>query len=258
MSLEQTPQLSELRLRMASLLKRRAQVERSTALHPLLDECIRQAFHDIVSAADWAPLRVEETISLTQGVHGYEIPDGIPPGWIEDPVCVIRAEDNKAYPLNRGIDTYDREAYSISKDNPGDLTTNAGRPEMWAVWDSRIQIYPAPDTTKYSKLRFWAKTKPSEPWAEEDRSYVDGSVHLRMALFHYYIDSDPNTAIAHRNSALSLLRDLSTQQQPGSIMVVGPARTSRHNQSILIDPSVKGVDNWDPFAAKAYRQLYGR
>lgn len=254
MSLDQTPTLAELRLRASSLVVRRAQVERSSSLHAKFDEAIRQAFSDLVNAESWAPLRIEETIQLSQGVHGYGIPDGIPPGWIEGAMEVIRSEDNRSFPVYRGISHYDRTHFSIDYNAPDDLTTNASRPEKWDFWDGQIQLYPAPDTTIYSTVRFWAKTKPKAPTADSDRCYVDGDAHVLMALSYYFLVSDPNKAAGLRSAALARLRAIAAQQQPGGGLQLGPARASRFNHDYAPDASVLSKDNWDPYAARIVRR----
>lgn len=230
MPLPSFPPLSELRLRMARLLRMQAQVERSTSMHGTLDECLRQAFVYITSSDQWAALRVRQEIDLVHGQHAYDIPDGILPGWIEGTPVVVRSTDNREFPLTPGVDSYDRARYSVDRDGAA-VDDNVGLPLRWDFWDGQLQVYPAPDvdTEHYAKLGFWARTVPEEPVEDDDKSWIDPSAHVLMALHFYHLDTSPAKAQAYLGRAMVQLQAIRSAQAPAQPIRLGPARVSRFN-----------------------------
>lgn len=233
MSLTQTPTLAELRLRFADLIKLGAQVRHSTALHATIDECLRQAFVYLINMREWSALRVRGSVELTHGQHAYDIPDGIPPGWIEPDAVIVRSPDNHAFRVKPGIDEYLRGRYAVDRDG-AEVDDNVGLPLAWDVWDGQLQLYPAPDVTSqfYSHFEFWATTEPSEPWADGDRAWIDGAAHINVALYFFYLSQNPRAAQSYLAMGETLAKQAFAKQAPTQVIQVGPARVSRFNTGL--------------------------
>jgi len=250
MALSVSPTLAELRNSVAIRMNMGVQASTSTAMHPVLDEYIRQAFNLLVNDCEWAIMNVKVSVDLIDKNHVYEVPDGMAVGDIE--IITVENTNNFEFPLSPGIAYYERNAFRIDRgadpDNPGQL------PLRWEVRDQDLQIYPAPDAALYPKMNIYGKATPREPFADDDRSFIDKEAHITQAVIGlktlYDMDTQKDEMLMARHE-----RNVRAKQSDGEIVQIGPTPSARFRGD---DRRLDGADNvffypdFDPFPYTLY------
>jgi len=247
MVLQVAPTLAELRNAVAIRMNMGVQASTSTALHPVLDEYIRQAFNLLVREANWVILEVVEEITLIDKQHKYDIPDNMAVGNINQ--ITVQNIYNQEFPLASGVAYYERNAWRIDRggddqDNPGSI------PMRWTVEDGDLVIYPAPDTTQYTKLLIRGEATPREPYKDDDRAYIDKEAHITQAVIalktHYKMDPTSDMQVLARH-----LRNIRSEQSDGETVQIGPTRSQRYpSADERLDTNDRAAfwPDFDPFA----------
>lgn len=223
MALSVSPSLQELRQSVAIRLNMGVQASTSTALHPQLDEYIRQAFHLLVRDAYWVILQTTVEIALQDKIHEYDVPDGIDVGDIQE--VTVKNIKNFEFPLFSGIEYYERNAFDINrgdKDNVGQL------PLRWVVEDKLFKIFPAPDATQYPTLIIRGRALPRAPYKNDDRSFIDGEAHIAQAVVslkrHYNMPGADNDDVVLQKHLINIR----AAQSDGETIQIGPTRSQRY------------------------------
>lgn len=224
MALQVAPTLAELRNSVAIRMNMGVQASTSTALHPVLDEYIRQAFNLLVREAEWTILEVVEEVTLIDKQQRYDIPDNMAVGNIDQ--ITVQNIYNQEFPMASGVAYYERNAWRIDRggddvDNPGSI------PMRWTVEDGDLVIYPAPDASQYTKLLIRGKATPREPHKDDDRAFIDKEAHITQAVIalktHYKMDASSDQQVLARH-----LRNIRSEQSDGEVTQIGPTRSQRY------------------------------
>jgi len=250
MALSVSPTLAELRNSVAIRMNMGVQASTSEAMHPVLDEYIRQAFNLLVNDCEWAIMNTMIPITLIDKQHIYEVPDGIAPGDIE--IITIENTNKFEYPMASGVAYYERNAFRIdrgdSDDNPGQL------PMRWEVRNQDLVIYPAPDAALYPTMNVYGKAVPREPYRDDDRSFIDKEAHITQAVIGlktlYDMDTQKDEMLMARHE-----RNVRAKQSDGEVVQIGPTPSARFAGD---DRRSDGADNaffypdFDPFPYTLY------
>ena len=254
MALAVSPTLAELRLSVETRVNMGRQIRNSTALHPIVDEYIRQAFNLLINEANWIIMEVGESIDLIMGQHSYDLPDNIDVGDIRE--ITVENIYNRELPLVPGVAYYERNAYRVDRNlqaapTAEELEAQSGLPLRWEVIDQLLHIYPAPKTTEYPTLLVRGKAKPREPYSDGDRSFIDKEAHVLAATVaikkHYKMEgADNDSAVLQRH-----LMNIRAQESDGESVQIGPERSHRYpEQNTRLDNSDRVLfwPDFDPFA----------
>ncbi len=252
MALSVSPSLQELRQSVAIRLNMGVQASTSTALHPLLDEYIRQAFNLLVRDANWVILETTIEVDLLDKIHEYDVPDQIDVGDIRE--ITVQNKDKFEFPLHAGVEYYERNAFDIdrgNKENQGQL------PLRYVVEDKLLKIYPAPDATQYPKMFIRGKALPRAPYKNGDRAYIDGEAHIAQAVVslkrHYNMPGADNDDLILQKHLINIR----AAQSDGETVQVGPTRSRRFPElDGRVDDRALFYPDFDPDVASIYNRGY--
>lgn len=213
MSLAPGMKLSEIRFEVLTRCTLNTTGNLGARAQALVDTFARAAQRELYFRCDWTRLRVRQELTLTNGVTTYDFPDNLDPGQI-DSVNVIRASDNRAFPLQPGMSQIER--------NSGAASTS-GRPRLYTYENGAITITPAPDTTLYNGL--WLEGVTAlPPFVDDDElCVVDSEALIQRTELRVRPRMGMQVTKQMQDDHLAYLADLRSQQSDGAGLMLGGA-----------------------------------